>query len=186
MKKIFLSTLALSLLVVTATTAAFSQTNETVHFKPAHLPALPVSIADPEKSSGMVKVDAVNDKIQNAFDRSFTGATDAKWFALNDKKNVLAVYFDYNGRYSRAAYTKNGYMLYSVIQASEKLLPKENRSVIKSNFVDYDITNVAEVTSIGQTVWIVNLKNGEEIAILRVADGSYDEIARYTTLKSKK
>ena len=147
--------------------------------------SLPISVRLNEiKPGGMIAKDAVNDKIQRAFNKSFSNAKNDQWIFI--KKNVFGVSFDNNGRYSRAAYTKGGAMLYSVIQSSEKHLTKENRKAIKSNYFEYDITNVVEVASNGQTVWIVNLQNEENLVVVRVANGSLDELASYTLPKLNK
>ena len=186
MKKLLLSTLAITLLATITTTTAFSQTNDLAFHMPAQFPDVSTLGAGNEISAKMTKVNVVNNKIKTAFDKSFAGAADANWFAFDNNKNVLAVFFNYNSKYSRAAYTKNGKMLYSVIQASEELLSKDDRRVVKSNYVDYGITNVAEVTSGGNTVWIVNLQSEDNVIILRLANDTFNEIANYPTAKNKK
>ncbi|MBD0288766.1 MAG: hypothetical protein ICV79_25585, partial [Flavisolibacter sp.] len=187
MKKILFSTITIALLTTAVSTTAFSQTSEIAYHKTNNFPDLGILTASREKPVGMVKVNAVGEKIQNAFNKSFTDATDVSWYTINNNKRVLAVYFYYNGRYSRAAYTKNGGMLYSIIQASEKLLPKEDRHAIKSNYVDYEITNVLEINSENRKVWITNLQNEDNIVIVRTEDGTLDELVNYKRkLESKK
>ncbi|MDQ3847152.1 MAG: hypothetical protein M3342_24525, partial [Bacteroidota bacterium] len=77
--------------------------------------------------------------------------------------------------------------LYSIMQASEKLLPKEDRNAIKSNYVDYEITNVLEINSENRRVWITNLQSEDSIVVVRTEDGTLDELANYKRkLENKK
>lgn len=179
MKKVFFSAVVFAVLASSAFTRSSAQTSA----KPAIEQAVAgVSLSKTVRSdnaNAAVKINkgTVNGKVLSSFSRSFANATNDEWFALN--KRVFAVYFDTEGRYARAAFTKNGYMLYCVSRASERNLSKEDRIAVKSNYVEYDITNVEEVTSVGKTVWIINLENAENVVIVRVADGAVDEMAKY-------
>ncbi|MBD0294992.1 MAG: hypothetical protein ICV84_07300 [Flavisolibacter sp.] len=148
--------------------------------------ALPTAVWMNDINPGaMIPKDAVNDKVQHVFNRYFANAKNDQWFWGDKSRKILSVCFEDNDSISHAVFTKGGSLLYSVAQASEKQLPKEDRKAIKSNFVDYDITNVAEVYAAGETVWIVNLENAENVVILRVANGTYDVLHKYINGKKK-
>jgi hypothetical protein len=127
-------------------------------------------------------MDAISDKIRHRFNKTFANAKDEQWFFVT--KRVFWVSFYDNGRYTRAVYTKNGTMLYSFIQSSEEYLPEENKKLLKAWYKDYDITHATEATSYGQKVWFVNLKNENELVIVRVNNVGMDELARFPIAKN--
>ena len=184
MKKLLLSALSLFALAISTTSYAQASAESTLEKSLAAV-SLPTAVRPNDIKPGTrIAKDAISDKIQNSFNRSFSNGKNDQWFLIN--KKVFGVNFDNNGRYSRAAFTKNGAMLYCVMQGSEQHLPKEDRKAIKSNYVDYNITHVAEVTSQGRTVWIANLQDEHNLVVVRVADGTLDEIANYKLSKTKK
>ncbi|MBD0333112.1 MAG: hypothetical protein ICV66_10685, partial [Chitinophagaceae bacterium] len=122
MKKILLSTLAVYLFTTSISTASYAQVPKKPVIKhPLAAVSLPISVRLNEIKPGvMLTKDAINDKIQNKFSISFPNAKNDRWFFVTRK--VFWVCFYHNGRYTRAAYTKGGIMLYSVIQSSENYL----------------------------------------------------------------
>jgi len=122
----------------------------------------------------------VTTKATRSFDKSFKEATNAKWYAI-DKKTYLATFTHKDGRESRALFAKNGYIYYAISFGNEQSLPKEERRNIKSNYVDYNIGRVSEVSALGQKVWVVNLQDADNLVIARSADGALDELEHYQT-----
>ena len=132
-----------------------------------------------ESNLNTVSISA-NAKLQQKFNQRFKNAGQVDWYNL--KKDYLAV-FDYQGRKTRALFTKNGYNIYVIAYGAEKDLPKDYRHSLKSNYVDYDILNAIELHSaaVDYTTWLALLRNDDKIVIARIVDGSIDEFARYST-----
>ena len=131
-------------------------------------------------ATSAVPYSAVSPKARQSFDKSFKDAANAQWYAL-DKRTYLATFTSKDGRDSRAAFSKNGYMYYAISNGDEKSLPKEERHVIKSNYIDYNISRVAEVNADGQKIWVVNLEDDDNVVVARTEKGSLDELARFKT-----
>jgi len=102
------------------------------------------------------------------------------WSALD--KNFLAT-FEVEGRNARALFTNNGYNLYTIIRGTEKNLPSDVRSAIKSNYIDFTIGTVNEVRVTGKTAWFVNLQSDKELVVVRVMDDTSEEVAHYSLNK---
>jgi len=133
-----------------------------------------------------IPVNEVSPKALRSFDKSFKDITAPQWYAL-DKRSYLATFTSKDGRSSRALFGKNGYMYYTIHFGNEKSLPKEERRLVKSNYVDYTIGRVSEVSADGQKAWIVNLQDDNDLVVARVTNGAIDELAHYQThLKERK
>lgn len=117
-------------------------------------------------------------KVSRSFSNYFKDAHEANWYNL---KNFYLAEFILGERHTRALFAKNGFMEYTIKRGEEKNLPKVIRHNLKSNYVDYAITTVNEVRVNGQTVWIVNLQDPDNLVLVRVADGDFEEIGRYVT-----
>ncbi len=132
-----------------------------------------------EKDMATVSIDA-NFKLQKAFNRQFKNASNVNWYNL--KKQYLAV-FDNEGKKTRALFTKNGYNIYAIAYGGEKDLPKDYRKSLKSNYVDFEILNVAEVRAsiVKHSTWLATLKDENNLVVARIIDGGLDEFARYDT-----
>lgn len=132
-----------------------------------------------EKGLNTISVDA-NLKLKKSFNRQFKNASQVAWY--NMKKNYLAV-FDYEGRKTRALFTKNGNTIYSIAYGDEKDLPKEYRHMIKGMYVDFEILNAIEIHSsvVKHATWLTLLQSEDNIVIARISDNGLDEFARYVT-----
>jgi len=65
---------------------------------------------------------------------------------------------------------------------SEKDLPKAERKMIKSNYVDYSIGTATEVNlGSDKHAWVVNLEDTGNLVLVRIMDGRLDELAHYYT-----
>ena len=132
-----------------------------------------------DKGLTTVSIDA-NFKLQKAFNKQFKNAGKVDWYNL--KKNYLAV-FDYEGRKTRALFTKNGYNIYSIAYGAEKDLPKDYRKSLRNNYEDFEVVNAVEIhsSSVEHTTWLALLQNERNIVIARIIDGGMDEFARFDT-----
>lgn len=120
----------------------------------------------------------VSTKALKTFNRSFAGAADAQWYAL-DKSYVA--YFTWNDKPSHAVLQKNGYLVYSLSYGPEKILPREMRRWIKANYVDYTLTGVTEAHTEDETAWFVHIADEENTKLIRVSDNRrLDELASFS------
>lgn len=179
MRKLFIAASGLFLSSVFLAPASFSQDLAYNPFPKAVMESLMANDNVPERSLNTISIDA-NQKLQKSFNRNFKNAGKVEWYNL--KKNYLAV-FDYEGRKTRALFTKNGFTIYSIAFGDEKDLPKNYRQMLKGMYVDYEIMNAVEIHSsiVTHTTWLALLQSEDNIVIARIADGGLDEYARYNS-----
>lgn len=139
----------------------------------------PVILENPVKPDPANKISplSVNAKVLKTFNQSFAGVNDAQWYTMG--KSYLA-YFSWNDKPSHAILEKNGYLVYSLSYGSEKILPREMRRWIKSNYIDYNLTGVTEAHSEDATAWFVTIADEENTKLIRVSDNRrLDELTSY-------
>lgn len=125
-----------------------------------------------------IPLDNVSTKVARIFSKYYKDAENIKWYKSGN--NYLAM-FDQAGLKSHALYGKGGYWHYDVRFGTEKELPAAVKKVVKSNYIDYDISKATEVNVGNDKAWVVNLENTDNLVIARIIDGRLDEMARYTT-----
>ena len=115
----------------------------------------------------------VNKKIENAFTKQFKNAENTKWFAAD--KNFL-VAFELDQQRHNALYKKNGSLIYNISYGSEKNLPTEVRSLVKSKYFDYSISTAINVKQNDANIWLINVEDQQNMFQVRVEDGEMKEI----------
>lgn len=123
--------------------------------------------------AGYLPINEVSTKAIRSLSSTYKNAGAANWSAV---KGAYLAEFDLSGRRSRALFSRNGYMIYGITYGGEQDLPKEERYVLKSNYVDYDITSVAEVQANGKRYWICTLQDANNIVVTRSAEGALEEL----------
>ncbi|OLY93210.1 hypothetical protein SAMN05444008_12241 [Cnuella takakiae] len=118
-------------------------------------------------------INEVSAKAVRSLNYTYKNASTANWSAL---KGAYLAEFDLAGRKSKALFARNGYMIYGICYGSEKDLPKEERQVLKSNYVDYEITSVAEVQAENKIYWICTLQDKDNIVVTRSQNGELEEL----------
>jgi hypothetical protein len=131
-----------------------------------------------------ITADAVNPKIQTAFEKKFENVDYSEWYALDKKYKQFTVRFLYNNQYAAAVYSKGGYLLYSAAPVSENQLPDEYSKLISAYFSKYKIINIMELTIDLRHLWLVELQDARyNILFLDAEDGVLTELNRYECQK---
>jgi hypothetical protein len=118
---------------------------------------------------------SVSVKVNKAFGQFFKDASHLRWYEI-DKK--FLVKFIQNDQENRALFTKNGQLVYHISYGSEKHLPSEVRSLIKSNYYDQSITRVLKVNQEKRNIWVVSLEDAKDFVMIRVEDMEMEETQR--------
>src|SRR5882672_1633498 len=100
------------------------------------------------KDAANVFTDEIDQNPLKKFYKTYKNVQDVKWFKLDNKSFV--VYFSLNGIKNIAFYTKNGQCESLRRSYFEDQLPHNIRHLVKSNYYDYNIYGIVEVT-VGQT-----------------------------------
>jgi hypothetical protein len=188
MEKIELSKLPITLLFLTLLASSFAQAEKELTLEQLVLDqGVPTGIGLHEIDMGVrIRNDALAEKIQNKFDLAFPAAANCECYALNKKCSLFGVRYQTNGRYSIAVYTKRGGLVYAVMAILECGLPNQYRKTIKSNFVDYAMTNMVKVTSGTNIRYMVQLKSPEDLIVVCVENGFLEVIKTYPVHHTKK
>jgi hypothetical protein len=118
----------------------------------------------------------VSEKVSDAFSKEFTEAENPRWYKLN--KNYLVTFIE-KDMDNKALFKKNGYMIYHIAYGKEQNLPDDVRKLIKSNYVDFDITNTFNVHQDKRNIWIANLEDAKKLVIVRIEEGAIEEVGNY-------
>lgn len=118
----------------------------------------------------------VSKAVTKSFDKTFKDAENTQWFKVNRR---YLVYFISNDQKNRALYQKNGALIYHLMYGTENNLPDDVRKIVKSNYVDYDITHAINVHQENRNIWVVNLEDKKKLILVRIEDGALEEVGNY-------
>ena len=121
----------------------------------------------------------VSAKAIKDFSKSFKGV-EANWFKVKDG---FIAQFTRDDIYTRVDYNLKGKYVAMIRRYSEDKLPKDVRHLVRSNFYDYTISIVIEVTTDNGTAYLVKIEDEKRIKTIRVVDGEWDVYEDY--VKSK-
>jgi len=115
----------------------------------------------------------VPSEVNNSFNASFKDAVNPAWYKLDKKYLVTFLTADQK---NRALYKNNGQLVYHIRYGVEQNLPDDIRKMIKSNYVDYDITLTIFVSQDQRNIWVVNLEDKSKYVVVRVENGEMEEV----------
>ena len=119
-------------------------------------------------------------KIYRGFLGYFKNASNLNWYQV---KNNFLVKFEENGLENTALFTKTGQLVYHICYGTEKLLPRNIRQLVKSNYYDQIITRVLKVNQDRRNMWVVYMEDDSEYIMVRVEDMELEETKRMTKTK---
>jgi len=117
----------------------------------------------------------VLEKATRNFSRDYKGVSGAEWQPM--KEGGFVCRFIQDGVGKRAFYDKRGNWLSTVAGYTENKMPRAVRKTVLSNYFDYSILYVNEITMAGKpVVYIVQIRDKNVIRILRVVDEEVEEV----------
>ena len=122
----------------------------------------------------------VSSKALKNFNKSFKDAINTTWFEI--KEGYMAK-FTRDDIETKVFYDRRGGWIGSVRNYQEDKLPKHVRHQVKSNYYDYNIFLVQEVTVGNTTAYLVKVEDKNSIKIIRVIDGEMDEYQAFQKSK---
>lgn len=159
MKKLIIPFLLSSLLLVIGANVATAQ---------IQLKEITISSSEPTKA-------IVSQKVSESFAGLFKGAEAPKWFVA-DRDYVVD--FILNNQVNKAEFTKNGHLVYHMAFGTEKQMPTDIRTIVKSKYFDFSINSTVKITYQEKSAWIVNIEDAENILVVRVVDGVMDVVEK--------
>jgi len=168
MKKFLLSSAKAFILAIALSTGAMAQ--DPPKTEVAKLEAGSIKSNSATTATGD-DVAVINSRAIKDFKKSFKLPAEEKWFKI---ETGFIVKFVQGGIQHRADYDKKGNWIATTRYYSEKQLPKDVRSQVKSVYYDYTITSVQELTFPSHHVYLVNMEDEKTILIIRICDGEMD------------
>ena len=164
MKKYLKNSATAILLAIAATTSALAQSD----VAKLDLKSTTSKTATPAAGDDMA---VINSRAIKDFKKSFKLPAAEQWFKI---ENGFIVKFIKDDIQHRVDYDSKGNWKATTRYYSEKQLPKEVRSQVKSVYYDYTITSVQELTFPEHHVYLVNMEDEKTILIIRICDGEMD------------
>jgi hypothetical protein len=127
-------------------------------------------------AENILRSNEINTRAIRDFLTRFEGVEDAVWFSV--PKGGNEAYFIRDGFGNRVIYNKSGGWQMSLLNYEEGKLPRDIRSLVKSNYYDYDLVLVEEVQTPGGTEYIVFMEDKSTLKLLRVTDKGEMDLLR--------
>ncbi len=120
---------------------------------------------------GSVKASAssVSNRALKDFRKNYKIDADERWFTTRD--GGFIVKYEKSGVECRTDYDRKGNWLSTTRYYTEKLLPKDIRSMVKSTYYDFRITAVQEITLNNYLVYIVHMEGEDTWMNLNICNG---------------
>lgn len=122
----------------------------------------------------------VYENVKTEFDEMFANAENVKWDYV--EKNFLAKFSVGDLNY-RALLNHKGHLIYKITYGKEKHLPVDIRKNVKRDYVEYLITAAVLVEEANRSIWVINLEDDSNYAIVRVENDEMEEVTKYMKCK---
>jgi hypothetical protein len=105
-------------------------------------------------------------------------AANAEWMTV--ETGFVVKFTDKNNSHCRSVYNSRGQFVYTVKQYHENNLPRDVRGMIKSQYYDYTITLVEEITErLKPLVYVVHLEDANTLKNIRVSEREMEVLEEY-------
>jgi hypothetical protein len=106
-------------------------------------------------------------------------ATNADWMVV--ETGYVVKYTGKNNSRCRAVYNNRGEYAYTIRQYYENAMPRDVRSIVKSEYYDYTITLVEEIEArMKPLVYVVHLEDSTTLKNVRVSEREMEVIEEYS------
>ena len=123
---------------------------------------------------------SLSTKALKDFNKTFKDAGNAAWSETNDG---FMAKFKKDDVETKVFYDRKGRWMANVRNYQEDKLPKEIRHMVKSNYYDYNIFLVQEVTVGNKTAYLVKIEDKTSIKTIRITDDGMDEYEAFEKSK---
>lgn len=110
------------------------------------------------------------------FRKEFKDGPDVHWYV---DEEAIGAYFNRNDIQTRVFYTKKGNWLHTISYYDRSKMPHDIRSLVISNYPDYNITGVQEIKEDNITFYIVHLEDETGYKEVSVYNGELNLYKEY-------
>ncbi len=125
----------------------------------------------PANSPGFFYRNDINIKAVRNFLREYKNVAGAEWYRSG---NGFVVHCNMNGFKTKVFYDKKGNYECMIRIYAEARLPREVRHLVKSNYYDFNIYQVREITRKDNTVYIVTIEDKTSWKKIKVENGQME------------
>lgn len=118
-------------------------------------------------SSFANKIENVNQRVINSFQKDFSAAKDVKWEATKDYAKAT---FNLNGRIMFAFYSEAGEMIAMTRNIVSSQLPINLLQELKKDYSNYWISDLFEMATGNETVYYVTVEDANNVIVLKSTD----------------
>ena len=133
--------------------------------------------ADIMFADAAAKLAGINKKMAKNFTRLYSNAKNISISTGEANFTFVSCYVD--GIRNRIAYDKKGHWHSTLRFYTEDELPRDVRHLVKSNYYDFSIAGVTEVSYNGKLAHVISLESKTEWKKLKVVDGEMEEIESF-------
>jgi hypothetical protein len=138
------------------------------------------------KMGRMITIDAVDGRIQSAFEKQFINGSNSVWYSLDKSYTQFGVRFRYNNQYAVAVFTRRGYLIYSAVRITESQLSHDYRKLVYANFRKYVIVDITELKIDRRLLWVLELRDASyNTTFIYIEDGVLDILNQYKCKRIK-
>ena len=175
MKHSFLKHVTVILPFLALASFAFAQTNSSD--LPSGLPTKDLAI---DEATASAPLSSINEKAVKHFGKNYSKQNKTSWFAVADG---FVAAFTEDGISTKMYYDTKGRPVAELRTYQEDKLPKEIRHMVKSNYYDFDIFLVNEVTVGNAKVYLVKIEDSKSFKTIRIHEGEMTETEAFTKSK---
>src|SRR5689334_12786268 len=106
--------------------------------------------------------------VQNSFEKEFAGANSISWEVLDH--SIYEATFHYNHQTLNAFFDEDGNLVATGRDITEGALPLLVLKSVKEKYHDYTIKEIAELSTQGETSYLLTLENEKSTMIVRAYD----------------
>ena len=170
MKQLLIALFALYSFSAMLPNEASAQTSENLDKTKTQI-VYPVDTTEKKALSGVV-FSPVMSKATKDFKKSVKYASNERWMESID--GIVVKYEDKNGIKCRVDYDMKGRWIANTRYYGEKELPREIRTWVKLEYLDFAINSVQEITLTDHKVYMIQIHDDNKWVHLRICDGEMD------------
>ena len=122
----------------------------------------------------------VNQRVQAAFEKEFTTATNVSWEVLKEADDIYHANFTYASEIMEAYFTVDGTLIAAARHISPDKLPLLVSKSLRENFSHSTIRQISEYMSPETTSYIVSLDNEKASMLVRIYHNGNSEVLKKT------
>lgn len=130
-----------------------------------------------KEAKAVLKAQKANFKAAKSFKKNFEDGPDVKWYV---ESNAITASFNRDEIPTRVIYNKRGNWVHTISYLQESKMPRGMKSLIRSNYPDYNIKGMHEIKEGDITFCVVYLEDETSIKQISVYNGTLDVYKEFT------